>query len=418
MQKFKFYLLVIFIAVLITSSHAQNNVTIIPPLNIKSISFKPNRTNGYAPIIKLGERIELSFDDLDGDQKFYSYKIQHCDYDWNVSNIVSSEFMTGFAEDRIRDYENSFNTLQDYTHYKMQIPNENNRIKISGNYLISIIDEDDMVVFNRRFIIYEALVNVGVTAHRSTDIASINEKHSIQFIINNQNLFLNNPKEEIKVAIYQNTDWNSVIKNISPKYIQGTQLLYNYVDEISFWAGNEFLYVDTKEIRNATNNIAKVRLEDIFNTYLYINESRANKTYSFYPDVNGDFVFRTIDSDDPAIEGDYSLIHFLLENSNTIQNENIYIYGSFNDWQITNENKMIYNHQSKLYEGNLLLKQGFYNYTYVTANNIGEVNTHKIEGSYYQTENDYTIIVYYRKFGALYDQVVGVGSANSEKLQN
>ena len=300
----------------------------------------------------------------------------------------------------------------------MQIPNENNRIKISGNYLISIIDEDDMVVFNRRFIIYEALVNVGVTAHRSTDIASINEKHSIQFIINNQNLFLNNPKEEIKVAIYQNTDWNSVIKNISPKYIQGTQLLYNYVDEISFWAGNEFLYVDTKEIRNATNNIAKVRLEDIFNTYLYINESRANKTYSFYPDVNGDFVFRTIDSDDPAIEGDYSLIHFLLENSNTIQNENIYIYGSFNDWQITNENKMIYNHQSKLYEGNLLLKQGFYNYTYVTANNIGEVNTHKIEGSYYQTENDYTIIVYYRKFGALYDQVVGVGSANSEKLQN
>ncbi len=415
-------LILLFIVLGITTSYsiiyAQNNTLITPPSTIKSISLKPKRVNSDAPIIKLGEVLELSFDDLEGDMKMYSYTIEHCDYNWNNSDLSTTEFMTGYSEDRIRDFENSFNTLQNYTHYSLQIPNQNNRIKISGNYIISILDEDDAVVFNRRFIVYQPQVQVGVTAHRSTDISSIFEKHSIQFVINNQNLFLNNPKEEIKVAVYQNSDWNSVIKNIPPKYVQGSQLLYNYVDEISFYANNEFLYFDTKEIRNATNNISQVRLEDIFNTYLYIDESRANTAYSYYPDVNGNFVLRTIDTDDVALEGDYSLVHFVLENRSEIQEEDVYVYGSFNDWQITEENKMMYNSREKKYEAAILFKQGFYNYTYVTADAAGKINTSKIEGSYYQTENQYTVLVYYKKFGDRYDQVVGIGSNDSKKLEN
>ena len=418
MQKLKLVLIFIGITASFNVIYAQKNTLIAPPTTIKSISFKPIRVNSDAPVIKLGEALELSFDDLEGDMKMYSYTIEHCDYNWNISDLSTTEFMTGYAEDRIRDFENSFNTLQNYTHYSLQIPNQNNRIKISGNYIVSILDEDDEVVFNRRFIVYQPQVQVGVTAHRSTDISSIFEKHSIQFVINNQNLFLNNPKEEIKVAVYQNSDWNSVIKNIPPKYVQGSRLLYNYVDEISFYANNEFLYFDTKEIRNATNNINQVRLEDIFNTYLYIDESRANTAYSFYPDVNGNFVLRTIDTDDVAIEGDYSLVHFVLENRSEIQDEDIYVYGSFNDWQITEENKMIYNSREKKYEVAILFKQGFYNYTYVTADAAGRINPSKIEGSYYQTENEYTVLVYYKKFGDRYDQVVGIGSNNSKKLEN
>jgi len=211
---------------------SQRLNTVTPPLNIKSIVLKPLKANSYAPIIKLGEVLELSFDDINAQELVYSYKIEHYDYNWEKSNISSTEYMTGFETDRIRDYENSFNTLQDYTHYQLKIPNQNNRIKKSGNYLISIIDEDGNIVFTRRFIIYQPKVNVGVTAHRSRDIANINEKQSVQFIINHQNLLLNNPNEEIKVDIYQNSDWNSVIKNLKPKYIRGAQLLYNYVDEI------------------------------------------------------------------------------------------------------------------------------------------------------------------------------------------
>ncbi len=419
MNNLKFCALIFLISIFtISNLRAQNSNIVNPPSNIKSITLKPKKPNAYAPILYLGEAIELTFDDIDGDEKIYSYKIEHCDYNWQISNIVSTEYMSGFAQDRIRNFENSFNTLQNYTHYQLQIPNQNNRIKISGNYLISILDEDENIIFNRRFIVYQSKVNVGVTAHRSRDIAYINEKHNVQFIINNQNLLLNNPNEEIKVAIYRNNDWNSVIKNIKPKYIRGSQLLYNYVDEISFWAGNEFLYFDTKEIRNATNNIAKTRLGDIFNTYLYYNEARGKEPYSFYPDVNGNFVLRTIDTDDISIEGDYSFVHFALEYNENLNNNNIYVYGAFNDWKITDDNKMNFNSQSNFYETTILLKQGFYNYTYVSINENSQINTHAIEGSYYQTENEYTVIVYYRKFGDLYDQVIGMGSASSEKLQN
>ncbi|MDH3321565.1 MAG: DUF5103 domain-containing protein [Flavobacteriaceae bacterium] len=397
---------------------AQTDTFVTPPQNIKSIVLKPMKADMYTPIIPLGEVLELSFDDINAQELIYSYKIEHCDYNWQKSNLSSTEYMTGFETDRIRNYENSFNTLQNYTHYQLKIPNQNNQIKKSGNYLISILDEDDQVVFTRRFIIFQPKLNVGVTAHRSTDISTINEKQSVQFTINHQNLLINNPAEEIKVAIYQNGDWNSVIKNIKPKYIRGSQLLYNYVDDISYWAGNEYLYFDTKEIRNATNNIVKTRLNGLFNTYLYYNEARGKKPYTFYPDINGNFVLRTIDTEDIELEGDYSLVHFALEYDGNINNDDLYIYGAFNDWKITDENKLTYNAQTNFYEASLLLKQGFYNYTYVSVDHNSEINKRAIEGSYYQTENEYTVIVYYRKYGERYDQVIGFGNTNSKKLQN
>ena len=415
------YKIIIVFLVFLLSIHsiiAQNDNSILPPKNIKSIVLKPIKPNSYAPIIKLGESLELSFDDIDGNERIYSYKIEHCDYNWQSSNLSSTEFMTGFETDRIRDYENSFNTLQFYTHYRLKIPNKNNRIKISGNYIISILDDNNQVIFTRKFIIYQDKVVVGVTAHRSSDPKSIKEKQNVQFVINHQNLLLNNPNEEIKVDVYQNSDWNSVIKNLKPKYIRGAQLLYNYVDEISFWAGNEYLYFDTKEIRNATNNIAKTRLNNIFNTYLYYTEARGNKPYSFYPDVNGNFVLRTIDTDDVSLEGDYSFVHFALDYKENINNDTIYIYGAFNDWKINEENKLTYNNQTNLYEATLLLKQGFYNYTYVAVNENMELNKHIVEGSYYQTENNYSVLVYYRKYCERYDQAIGFGSASSDILKN
>ncbi len=407
-----------FIFCTVININAQKLNVIPPPANIKSIVLKPNKINTYAPIIKLGERLNLSFDDINGDERIYSYRIEHCDYNWNKSNLVSTDYMTGFAKDRIRNYENAFNTLQYYTHYELTIPNQNNKIKKSGNYIIFILNEQDQVLFSRRFIIYQPQVIVGVTAHRSTDVAIINEKQSVQFVINHQNLRLNNPNEEIKVAIYQNGDWNSVIKNIKPKYIRGTQLLYNYVDGLSFWAGNEFLYFDTKEIRNATNNVAQTRLDNIFHTYLYLDKARYKKPYLFNPDVNGNFVLRTIDTDDISLEGDYSFVHFSLDYDNNNSEDDIYVYGAYNDWQLTEENKMTYNKRTRTYEATILLKQGFYNYSYVSLNKSSQINTHAIGGSYFQTENNYTVIVYFRRYGERYDQVIGIGSASSENLKN
>lgn len=411
-------LLICLFSIIFWPLSAQQNNVIPPPPFIKTVVLKPLDPEVYAPIVKLGEKLILSFDDINAGEKIYSYRIEHCDYNWQLSNLSSTEYMTGFATDRIRNYQNSFNTLQYYTHYELSIPNKNNRIKISGNYLISILDDFGNVLFTRRFIMYQPKVNVGVTAHRSTDATTINEKHSIQFVINHQNLLLNNPYQEIKVDVYQNNDWNSVIKNIKPKFVRGSQLLYNYVDGLSYWAGNEYLYFDTKEIRNATNNIFRTRRDNIFNTYLYTDEARGNRPYSFYPDVNGNFVLRTLDAQDVSLEGDYSFVHFSLQYKDNFDDDDIYVYGNFNDWQITEENKLHYNEKSGLFEATILFKQGFFNYTYVAVNKDFRINPYKVEGSFYQTENNYSVIVYYRKFGDRYDQVIGHGSANSKLLLN
>lgn len=397
---------------------AQSEVIISPPEYIKTIVLRSTQTNNYAPIIKLGESLILEFDDLSDSQAEYSYKIEHYDYDWKVSKLIATEFINGYDNDWIREYENSFNTLQPYTHYKLSLPNEKSQIKLSGNYLISILSEDDEIVFSRPFIVYKPMVDVGVSVHKSRDIATIDSKQNVEFSVNHPDLLINNPSQEIKVVIYQNNDWNTAVKNIKPQFYRGNQLLYRYSDKVSFWAGNEYLFFDTKEIRSASNNIAKSRLEGLFNTYLYTDEVRNNKPYTFYPDINGNFVVRTIDSDDISTEADYSFVHFTLEAYTDIGEEDVYIYGNFNDWQLTNENKMTYNERLKLYTCTMLMKQGFYNYKYVTADISGTINNRAIEGSFYQTENDYTVLVYYKPIGSRYDQVIGYGRANSENLQN
>ncbi len=412
------YLFLFFLSLSVVYAHGQQIKEIIPPSNIKSVVLNPHKLNEYVPLIRLGDPFSLSFDDLNGDQKYYSYKIEHCNYNWESSGLSVSEYMSGYQTDRIRNYEDSFNTFQNYTHYLITIPNSNIKIKKTGNYIISVLDEDNSVLFTRRVIIYQSRANVEVSVHRSRDIAYIDQKQDVEFVVFTNNLNLRDPMQDIKVAVYQNMDWNTVRTDIPPKYITNGKLLYNYISDISFWAGNEFLYFDSKEIRNATNNIAKTRLDEVFNTYLYIDEERYNKAYSFYPDINGNFVLRTIDTDNISIEGDYSLVHFKLDTKQTIIDKDIYVYGAYNDWKLTAENKMTFNEKTQLYEVAIPFKQGFYNYTYVTSDSSGEVDNHQIEGSFYQTENEYTVIVYLKQFGDRYTQVIGVGSSNSRELQN
>lgn len=391
----------------------------IEPNYIKTIIFKPTATNNYAPIIRLGEKLILSFDDLNADEHNYTYKIEHCTLDWEASNLSEFEYINGFAEDRIRDFENSFNTLQPYTNYKLTIPNEATKIKISGNYILSVINEDLEVVFKRKFVIYEPKVTVGVSIYKSRDIATINTKQSVEFIINHPNYNINNPSLEIIPVILQNNNWQTAIIGLKPQFYRRTQLLYKYNKETSFWGGNEFLFFDSKSIRNSTLNIAKVELgKELYHTYLYTNEGRIGKPYTLFPDINGNFIIRTLDGNNSYLDADYSWVHFSLESFENLEGKDIYISGNYNNWQLNNTNKLHYNTETSLYETTILLKQGFYNYQYVTKTKNGIISNHDIDGSYFQTENDYTVLVYYKKFGDRYTKVIGVGYGNSEKINN
>jgi len=331
-------------------------------------------------------------------------------HDWQPSDLLPSQYINGYEMDYINDVTNSFNTLQDYTHYTVKIPNDNTQITKSGNYLISIIDEDDEIVFSRRCIIYENKTTVGVAVYRSRDTKLVNKKQTVQFSINYSGININNPAQEIKTVLFQNNNWKSVITNLKPQFYRTNQLLYNYTDRTNFWGGNEFLNFDTKNIRNNNINIEYVQQKKLFHHYLFSDVNRTHKTYTYNPDINGAFSIRTLESDDNEnTEADYSIVHFELEVDEPYKSKEVYVYGDFNNYTFNKKNKMTYSLKTKSYQLAIPLKQGFYNYNYATINN-NKINFTDISGSFSETENEYTVIVYFRAFGENYDRVIGVGT--------
>ncbi|TDQ28391.1 type IX secretion system plug protein [Tenacibaculum caenipelagi] len=399
-------ILTIITYLLLGSAYAQN---------IKTIQLRPKHNpNQYAPIVRLGEVLKLSFDDLDADSKQYQYKIEHMTHDWKSSSMTSNQYIEGFEQNEIINFSNSFNTLQPYTHYSVEIPNQNTIITKSGNYLISVIDQNYEVVFTRRCVFYEDITTVGVAVFRSRNASAANQQQTVQFSINHPDTQINNPSQEIHVTLFQNHNWNTVINNLQPLFIKPQQLLYNHTVETNFWGGNEFLNFDTKYIRSSSLNIAKVERKNLYHSYLYTDEPRADKTYTYNPDINGQFVIRTTERDaineQADTEADYSIVHFSLDAFEPYENKNVYVYGAFNNYELSENNKMTYDSNQEIYKASLPFKQGFYNYSYVTLDNNNTIDLHEVDGSFYQTENEYTVIVYYKPFGEIYDRVIGVGN--------
>src|SRR5690606_20376112 len=277
-----------------------------PPDFIKTITFKGNTAENQLPVLRLGEYLVLEFDALNGYEDDYYYKIQHYNYDWTPSVLVKTEYMDGFDNQRIRDYENSFNTYQIYSHYKLTIPNEQTkRLKISGNYMLQIFNTNDELVFSRKFMVYEDTAMVGVSLKRSRNLEFIEAMQRVEILITSNSLQLNNPKDNVNVVIVQNNNLNTAISNLKPQYTLGNQLIYRYDSETSFWGGNEYLYFENKDVRAANTGIQFVELKDLYHNYLFTNFSRAKRPYTYNPDINGNYLITNIDATNPNIEADY-----------------------------------------------------------------------------------------------------------------
>lgn len=395
---------------------AQVQEEINPPDNIKTIIFK-GPTEDQFPIIKIGEPIYLEFDDILANEQDYYYKIIHCDYDWTKSTLLKSQYLDGVDNQRIVNYENSYTTLETYSNYQLTLPNANVRLKVSGNYLIEVYNSSYELQFSRRFVVYKDLVNVGATIKRSRDFNFLNEKQVVQFTIISPNLRLINPKKEVKIAILQNYYWPTAIYNVEPQYTLGNELVYKYDKETAFFGGNEFLLFDTSDLRAPTSQISRIDVTDLYNHYLFSDDFRNDKPYTYFPDINGDFVIRTLQGDNASREAEYTNVYFSLPYNEFIALDDVYIFGKFNNYALMDENKMTYNEESGMMEAILKMKQGFYNYKYVLKN--GEaIKPNAVGGNFHFTENNYLILVYYRNFGDMYDSIIGVGSANSQNITN
>ena len=415
-MKFKLIIFLLFTFFSIITFSQVNEVN--PPEYIKTITFKSNTNQSQLPILKLSERLRLEFDVLNGDEADFYYTITHYNFDWTPSNLMKLEYLQGFDNLRITDYENSFNTYQIYSHYSLQIPNQQTRLKMSGNYMINIYNEYEELMFSRKFMIYENIANVGVSIKRSRNVNYIQKKQSVDFIISSPSMFFNNPSQTVKTVVIQNNNLNTAITNLKPLYTIGRELIYKYDTESSFWGGNEFLFFENKDVRGSNVGVQFIDLQDIYHSYLFTDIIRANRPYTYNPDINGNFLITALDTDNVEIEADYTIIHFSIQHPELFNSKSIYIYGNFNNYAIDETTKMSLNSKTGYYEAQLLLKQGFYNYKYVIVDEKGDLDEGVISGNFDQTENNYKVLVYYRDLGARYDKIIGFGEGTSVNISN
>ena len=416
----KNHLIILFLGLLSFSSPAQTIEETNPPSFIRTIIFNSGSTeNTGNPIIRLGEQIQLKFDDIIGDEADYYYTIEHYNFDWTPSKLTKNEYMEGFDDVRIIQYTNALNTLQPYTHYKLSIPNNNvKQLKVSGNYLLKVFNASRELVFSRKFMVYEPIAQVSAEVKRSRNLNFIDEKQVVNFSVNSPDLLLKNPDQNVMISLVQNFNLKLAITDLKPQYTIANELIYRYDTESSFWGGNEFLQFDNKEIRVTTADISSVEVGELYHHFLFLDFTRSNQPYTYNPDINGGFVIRNLLGQNSDTEADYVWMHFKLKNYDIIEDAEIHLYGGFNNFQLDKSTLLNYNEETGYYETARLFKQGYYNYKYVLLNADGSIDDGFISGNFDETENAYTIMVYYRTPGARYDRLIGIGYTNSENIRN
>ena len=418
-QLFDMKKIFVLVFVLFSNLLISQEFEVLPPDYIKTIQFTGQADLTGTPVISINDKLKLSFDDIRGKVADFYYKIEHFNYDWTPSKLAKNEYIEGFDNIRIFDFKNSLTTLQPYTHYELQIPNKNTRrLKVSGNYMLKIFNSDRQLVFSRKFMVYNRQADVQAQVRRWRDLKEIGKKQSLQYSVGRDGFIFKNPEQTVNTVIVQNNDFKSAIYDIKPQFTSGNTLVFNYPQKTAFWGGNEYLFFDNRDIRVSSINIQRVELFDLYHTYLVTDRVRQGREYVYNPDINGSFKVNTVQGEDVNRESEYAVVHFSLFCPKDLDGGELHVYGRFNNYSLTDETHLDYNKASGLYETEILLKQGFYNYKYVYLSAKGEFNDHFISGSYDIAENDYTILVYYRDIGARFDALIGVGSASSRNIIN
>lgn len=377
---------------------------------IKSVQLFNPQTNDETPIIKFGEQLILSFDDLSNGSTVYKYTIKHYDRNWQDDGLFFTEFAKGNLNGLIQDFQYSFNTRQRYTHYTLNFPNDKIQPKISGNFELIVYQETaSKPLFKKRFCVVEEGSSIGINLSRFDDVKrpNVNQRIEVAAVSNQANLSSN--INTISLNVIQNNNFNMGVFNVKSNSVMGNKLLFQQLDLV-FPGNNEFYYFDNKVINQAFDMVAAVEnTEEGNQTYLHPVWAYP-LNYQYQPDVNGTFYFRRNDlgiERNADTEGDYSWVYFALDSEK--MDKELYVLGAFNDYNPSDENKMQYDEKSKKYIAKIYLKQGFYNYFIATKDGSGALNFGEINGSFWQTENLYQAFLYYTGFGKNYDGLIGYG---------
>ncbi len=389
--------------------------------NIKTVLAYRDGFELTNPIMSLNEDMQLvfQFDDISDEVKDFYYTVVHCDADWNETNLVQADYIEGFETNPITDYALSYNTSFNYVNYQLKIPNDFMKLKLSGNYALVVFEDADKnnKVLTRRFKLYENLVTVDGSVRRASKDAFKGARHEVDFKIYHPNFPILNARDEVKVVITQNNRWDNAIRDLKPLYIRKGVLDYNYDKNNVFEAGNEFRYFDNRSNSMNGEYVASTEYHrPYYHKTLTVDYPRSNKTFFSYEEMNGRYTIESQDKEvvDYSTECDYTFVHFTLGLESPLLGGSIHVFGNLTNWNTNKSNELTFNFNTGAYELSLLLKQGYYNYMYVyVPEGASKADHSNIEGSFWEAENEYQILVYYRELAGRYDRLIGYTQLNS-----
>ncbi|MFD2201917.1 DUF5103 domain-containing protein [Shivajiella indica] len=370
-----------------------------------------------SPVMELnGNRpIMLTFDDLAYDPDMYSAKIIHCNVDWTPSDLKDAEYLNEYNEFNILDYERSIDTRIPYIHYNFVIP----RVTKTGNYIIKVYRgrDQNQIILTKRFMVFQNSINLAakIVPPSQTEIRRKVQQINVNLNYKSRELF--DPRSNLKVIIRQNQRWDNMKVLTKPTMIREDikMIEYNLFDgSNTFWAGNEFRFVDLRFVRAKGVNVSSVRMEkDVVYAEAGVDKVRPPYgVYSQYLDLNGQYAVMNLERSNYEIESEYMVMTFYLDPEEVT--EQPYIIGSLTQWGLSPDAKMTLNKNTRRYESTLILKQGWYDYQYAYKSDEGW-NTVPIEGSFFETENEYEVFIYYREMGSRYDELISYFNLNPNK---
>jgi len=383
---------------------------------IHTVQFTKSGLSNSYPILQLNSQqdlVSLQFDVLgNASSKNYQFTVVHCDADWRKSAMLQSDYLDGLYSDFITTYTFSSGTYVHYTHYVINFPSSNIHVKISGNYMLKVfLDDPERPVLTRRFYVFDQQMRVGGTAKRATYSKYSDTKQEINFTINTNGISLFDPFSEIKTVIKQNWRSDNEITDLKPTYIRNQQLIYDYQEGNLFDAGSEFRPFDTRDVRYKGTGVRNITFDSLYNALLYPDDDHSYTAYNTVTDQNGSFTITDASNGDASSTGDYIMVHFNLAPTYLDDGKDIYVFGGLSDWRLERRFKMEYNKRYG-YQCNVLLKQGYYDYQYVKVND-GKIDPSEFEGNHWETENNYTVFVYYRPPSMYGDLLVAVLRLNT-----
>ena len=390
--------------------------------NIASVKLHKYSDPYSYPVIRLNSADELVvyFDDLDGDVKSYYYTYQLCNADWTPSVLHTFDYIKGFQNVRFNSYRNSSISFTRYTNYQARIPDRNCVPSRSGNYLLKVFLDGDTskIVFTKRFLVVDvkSTVAANVLQPFSGNVFKTHQKlHVAVSAIPQLNIF---NQRDLQVVLLQNYVWSSARFLERPTIYRNNYFEYNDENTTTFPAGKEWRWIDLRSLRLMSERMHRIDKQPTrTDVYVLPDNDRQNQIYLYYRDLNGLFTIETTDNVNPFWQTDYAFVHFSFvpAGNREIQGRDIHIFGEFTNYLMNDNTRMTFNAEKGVYEKTLFLKQGYYNYSYVSTG-VQDDNTfsyENTEGNHWGTENSYSVLVYYRPFGARADELIGYASVNS-----